>query len=200
MVPPGWPAASRTRRLTRFALLLAVATILHVIEGSFPPPMPVPGAKLGLANIVSLVCLAVLGLRSALLLTILRTLLGSLLQGSFLGFGFILSFGAGMASTLAMGLIYHGFGRRFSLVGVSLFGALVHNVTQLALAGLIVRHFGILSYLPYMLLGSLPTGTMTGLAATAALSARGSALREWLAGTRANGNGPPPSEAQPLRP
>lgn len=179
---PGRSSASRTKYLTRFALLLAVATILHVVEASFPPPLPVPGAKLGLANIVSLVCLAVLGLRPALLLTVLRTILGSLLQGSFLGFGFVLSFGAGLASTLAMGLLHHGFGRRFSLVGVSLFGALIHNLTQLALAGLVVNHFGIISYLPYMLLGSLPTGAMTGLAAFAALNARGAALQHWLTG------------------
>jgi hypothetical protein len=50
----------------------------------------------------------------------------------------------------------------------------------LALAGLVVNHFGIISYLPYMLLGSLPTGAMTGLAAIAALDARSAALRHWL--------------------
>lgn len=179
---PGRSSASRTKYLARFALLLAVATILHIVEASFPPPLPVPGAKLGLANIVSLVCLVVLGLRPALLLTVLRTILGSLLQGSLLGFGFVLSFGAGLASTLAMGLLHRGFGRRFSLVGVSLFGALTHNLTQLALAGLVVSHFGIISYLPYMLLGSLPTGAMTGLAAIVALNAQDAALRHWLTG------------------
>ena len=180
MASTGSPASAATKRLTRFAMLLAIAVILHVVEGMFPPPLPVPGAKLGLANIAALICLSTLGLRSALLLTGLRTVLGSLLQGSFLGFGFVLSFGAGIVSTLAMGLLQRGAGRRFSLIGLSLFGALLHNLTQLALAGLVVGHFGILSYLPYMLLGSLPTGAMTGLVAVAALSARGAALSSWL--------------------
>ena len=181
----GEPAAAgavRARRVTRFALLLAVAAILHTVEGAFPPPLPLPGARLGLANIVSLLVLVTAGLRPALLLTLTRTILGAVLQGSLLGFGFLLSFGAGMASTLAMGMLYHGFGRRFSLVGVSLFGALTHNVTQLALAAAIVGSVGIVAYLPYMLLGSLPTGLMTGLAATAALNARQGMLREWITG------------------
>lgn len=179
----------RTRRLTRFAMLVAMAVVLHVVEGMFPPPIPVPGAKLGLANIAGLVCLDAIGLRPALLLTLLRTTLGSLITGSFLGFGFLLSFGAGAVSMVAMGLLKHLGGRRFSLVGISLLGALVHNITQLAIAALIVRNVGILGYLPYMLLGSLPTGAATGVAAYAALETQGSALRRWLAGAVSTASG-----------
>jgi heptaprenyl diphosphate synthase len=194
MLLTGSPASAGTKRLTRFAMLLAIAVILHVVEGGLPPPLPVPGAKLGLANVAALICLSALGLKPALLLTGLRTVLGSLLQGSFLGFGFVLSFGAGLVSTLSMGFLQRMAGRRFSLIGLSLCGALIHNLTQLALASLVVRHFGILSYLPYMLLGSLPTGALTGLVAIAALSARGAALSSWLAGSGPAGGRPGPDE------
>ncbi len=179
----------RTRFLARFAMLVAMAVILHIVEGLFPPPLPVPGAKLGLANIAGLICLEAAGLRPALLLTLSRTVLGSLLTGSLLGFGFLLSFGAGMVSMLSMGVLKGLGGRRFSLIGISLFGALTHNLAQLAIAAIIVRNFGILGYLPYMLLGSLPTGAATGIAAFAALETHGAALRRWLRGVPAAAGG-----------
>lgn len=169
-----------SRFVAQFSLLLASAVVLHTVEGLFPPVLPVPGAKLGLANVVTLICLVTLGLRTALLLTAMRTVLGSLLGGSLLGFGFVLSFGAGTVSALAMGLLRGAGGDRFSLVGLSLFGAVVHNLTQLALAAWIVRHAGIFAYLPYMLLSSVPTGVLTGIAAVCAMRARGAALVSWL--------------------
>jgi heptaprenyl diphosphate synthase len=173
------PGRVHARRLTQFSLLVATAVILHVVEGMFPPPVPVPGAKVGLANIVSLVCLVAFGARAAFLLAAMRTVLGSLLGGGLFGFGFLLSFGAALMSVAGMVLL-RGFGRqRFSLIGVSLFGALVHNVTQLGLAALIVRHIGVFVYLPYMLMGSLPTGALTGVAALYVLRARGEAFATW---------------------
>jgi heptaprenyl diphosphate synthase len=166
--------------LTQFALLLAAAVVLHAVEGLFPPPAPIPGAKLGLANIATLICLATLGLRATLALTAARTVLSSVIAGGLLGFGFLLSFGAGMTSALAMGLVKLAGKDRFSLVGLSLAGAVAHNLAQLGLAALVIRHAGIIVYLPYMLLGSLPTGVLTGAAALYALRARGAALGKWL--------------------
>lgn len=179
MNPPGPATAGR---VTRLSLLVVAAVVLHAAEGLLPPPLPVPGAKLGLANIVGLVTLVALGPRQALILVVARTVLGSLLGGGLLGFGFALSFGAGIAATAAMILLHRAGGRRFSLIGISLFGAVVHNLAQLSLAALLVGHWGILAYLPYLLLGSLPTGALTGVAAHAALAARGYALGQWLHG------------------
>jgi heptaprenyl diphosphate synthase len=169
-----------TSRLTQFSLLVATAVILHAVEGMFPPPLPVPGARVGLANIVSLVCLIAFGARAAFLLAGLRTVLGSLIGGGLFGFGFILSFGAAIVSVAGMALLRAVGRERFSLVGLSLFGALVHNITQLGLAALIVRHAGVFAYLPYMLMGSLPTGALTGVAATYVMMARNATLALWL--------------------
>jgi len=178
--PPGGVGLARASLLTQFSMLLASAVVLHALEGLFPPLIPVPGARLGLANIATLVCLFTFGFRSALLLTALRTLLGSMVAGGLLGFGFVLSFGAGIASTVAMGLLRAAGGERFSILGTSLLGAVVHNLAQLSLAALVIRHAGIFAYLPYMLLSSLPTGALTGLTAYYALRARGAALSKWL--------------------
>lgn len=176
----GAPIHPQARRLTQFSLLVSSAVILHAVEGMFPPPLPVPGARVGLANIVSLVCLVAFGARAAFLLAGLRTVLGALIGGGLFGFGFILSFGAAIASVAAMASLRAVGRERFSLIGLSLFGALVHNLTQLALAALIVRHAGVFAYLPYMLMGSLPTGAITGVAAAYVLSARNAAFSVWL--------------------
>ncbi|MDP2872172.1 MAG: Gx transporter family protein [Bacillota bacterium] len=180
MTPAKPEQTARARRLTQFSLLVATAVVLHVVESMFPPPLPVPGARLGLANIVSLVCLDAFGARAAFLLAGMRTVLGGLLGGGLLGFGFLLSFGAALASVAGMALLRSVGRERFSIVGLSLFGALVHNVTQLTLAALIVRHAGVFAYLPYMLMGSLPTGALTGVAATYVLRARNAAFAMWL--------------------
>lgn len=172
---------SPARSVTRFGLLLAAGVVLHAVEGLFPPPAPIPGAKLGLANITTLVCLSTLGLRAALALTAARTALAATISGGLLGFGFLLSFGAGLTSALAMGLLKLAGKERFSLVGLSVAGAVAHNLAQLGLAALVIRHAGIIVYLPYMLLGSLPAGLLTGGAAVYALRARGAALGKWLA-------------------
>jgi heptaprenyl diphosphate synthase len=198
----GRDGGPRTPRLALFAALLGLALVLHVVESWFPPPLPVPGAKLGLANVISLVGLVILGLPAALGLAALRAVLGSLISGSFLSFGFLLSFGAALASVTAMWLLSATGKGRFSLVGLSLGGALVHNLTQLGLAAVIVRQIALFGYLPYMLLGSLPTGALTGLAATYALRARGAALATWLrsawagggAGSAGPGSTGPPGE------
>lgn len=152
----------KTRKMTLVAILVALATVLHIIEAFFPSPLPIPGAKLGLANIVTLLTLVLFGWKTGFLVAFLRIMLGSLLSGSFLTTGFFLSFSGAMASTLAMALCLYFFSG-FSLIGVSLAGAVFHNLGQLAMAALIIEHIGIFYYLPVLLLASIPTGILTGL-------------------------------------
>jgi len=152
----------KTRKMTLVAVLVALATVLHVIESFFPSPLPIPGAKLGLANIVTLLALVLFGWKTGFQVALLRILLGSLLSGSFLSTGFFLSLSGGMVSFLGMALCLSVFSG-FSLVGVSLAGAISHNMGQLAMAALLIEHVGIFYYLPVLLLASIPTGLLTGL-------------------------------------
>jgi heptaprenyl diphosphate synthase len=156
---------NRTRHIVLLALFVTIASILHVVESYLPVPLPVPGVKLGLANVVSLVVIVVYSWREALYVSILRVVLGSLMGGTFLGFTFMMSMGGALVSTMAMFFARRFFLPPFSLVGVSVLGAVVHNITQLLIAAIAINSWNLLWYLPYMLLFAIPTGIITGFVA-----------------------------------
>jgi len=150
----------------KIALLVSLACILQIAESLIPHP--VPGLRLGLANIITLVALVNLGFGYALEITVLRTVLSSFIMGTFMSPGFILSFAAGVMSTLVMGSLYWlaraTKQRLFSIVGISVAGALAHNIVQLGLAYLIlVRHAGIFIFLPWLSIGAIFIGWFTGV-------------------------------------
>ncbi|MEW6523368.1 MAG: Gx transporter family protein [Bacillota bacterium] len=157
------PRTSRTFFLVYLALLVAMAMALHALEAMMPLPHVVPGAKLGLANIIALYAVVMLGLRSALVVSVLRTFLGSLVSGTFLTFGYMLSFSGALLSTVVMWAVYRVARGRVSLVGVSIAGAVTHNLTQLGMAALLLRQLAILVYLPHLLFFAIPTGMFIGL-------------------------------------
>ncbi len=158
---------NRLNYLTYLAVLITFAVVIHTVESALPLPMPVPGVRLGLANIITLLTLIMFGLRSGLLIAILRSVLGSLFVGGLLGFGFWLSITAGVTSCLTMALVLLLQKKGLvSLISVSVLGAAVHNLTQLGLASLIIANPDLLiGYYPLLLLLSVPTGIFTGITA-----------------------------------
>jgi len=133
-------------------------------------PHPIPGLRLGLANVITLISLVTMGFGYALEITILRTILGSFIMGTFMSPAFILSFSGGLLSTLIMGLFYwlSSFDKRYrlSIVGISIAGALTHNTVQLYLAYLLlVKHPGIFVFLPWLSIGAVIMGWFTGICA-----------------------------------
>jgi heptaprenyl diphosphate synthase len=158
----------KDRKIYQIALLVSLACILQISESMIPHP--VPGLRLGLANMVTLTTLVLLGFRHAMEVAIIRTILSALIIGTFMSPGFILSFAAAIASTLMMGLLYwlSGVQRlcRFSIIGISILGAFCHNMVQLALAYLLlVKHSGIFVFFPWLSIGSLATGWVVGTVA-----------------------------------
>lgn len=154
---------NKTRRLVLLALFIAIASVLHVVESWIPFPLPVPGIKLGLANIVSLVIIATLGWRDAIYVVVVRVFLASLFGGAFLGPAFAMSLSGAIGSTVVMVYVYQNWRSVFSLIGISILGAVAHNVSQIVVAALIVSSGTLLWYLPYLLLFALPTGWVTGM-------------------------------------
>ena len=152
-----------TRRVTNLALLVSIGLVLSIIESTFPPLLPVTGAKLGLANIATVIALYMFGPWMALEVTVLRSVIGGLLRGSVVGL--FLSFSGGLVSTLVMIFLYVLFDGTFSVVGVSVAGAVTHNVVQLLAAYLLVRHLALFYYMPYLILIAVPTGLFVGFAA-----------------------------------
>lgn len=152
----------KARKVGAMGMLVALGLLLQIVEGSLPPVIPLPGAKLGLANLATLVALVYLGPMEALGVNFLRCLLGGLLRGSFVGL--LISLSAGTAATVFMVALY--FLPVFSLMGVSIAGAVVHNAVQLAVALWLVGFPGLRHYLPFLLLVALPTGAVIGWVAT----------------------------------
>ena len=153
----------------RIALLSAYAVGLHGMESLIPSP--VPWMRLGLANIITVITLVLYGMKPAIMVTLIRVLVSSLLTGTFLGPAFILSFGGGLASTVAMGLVYSAVPGLFGIIGISIIGALSHNITQLFFAYfLFVPRIGaILTIAPFIILTGSLTGLVNGIVSDAAI-------------------------------
>lgn len=149
----------------RIAFLSAYALALHGFESMVPSP--IPWLRLGLSNIVTLVTLYLYGLRPAMMVTMIRVLLGSLFLGTFLGPAFFLSLAGGLAGTLSMGAALTAFPRLFSPLGISLIGALFHNAGQLSIAYImfVQRIEAVLIIAPFLLAAGTLTGLVNGIAA-----------------------------------
>ncbi len=154
----------RLQRLSRLAMLMALATIVHTAEAFLP--VTVLWFRFGFANIIGLVTLYLFGLKDALLVTWGRIFLGSLVVGMLWSPAFMLSLCGGTCAVIAMGLTLRADGKIFSVIGVSVIGAICHNAGQLAAAYIIlIRHEGVLLFLPPMLLTAVGTGIVNGIAA-----------------------------------
>ena len=150
-----------TKQLTLCAVLTAMALALSYLENFFPLSLaiPIPGVKLGLANIVTVFALHVLGPGQAMLILLARCLLGAVFAGNMNAL--IFSLLGGVSAMLVM--IGVSRWRRLSVYGVSVGGAAAHNCGQVAAAVLTLGNTAPLYYLPILLGVSLFTGALTGL-------------------------------------
>lgn len=154
-------ADARDHRIARYA---AAAIALTVAEAAIP--LPLPGVKPGLANIVTLVVLARYGWRDAAWVSLLRVIGGSLLLGQFLAPGFFLSLAGALASLAVLGLASRLPSRWFGAVSQSVLAAFAHIAAQLVVARLwLVPHDGIFYLAPIFALAALLFGLANGLAA-----------------------------------
>lgn len=152
----------KIRKILFLSLIVATGICLHIIESSIPVPFIVPGAKLGLANIVNLITLVLFGFRSAIVVAITRCIVATLGTGAVTSFFYSIS--GALFSTLIMWVVYKYCSRFFSLIGVSIFGSISHNIAQLTVASIMIHNPLIFTYLPIMILVSLFTGYFVGLA------------------------------------
>lgn len=155
---------SPTHRLVLIALLTALAITLMAVERLIPFTIAIPGVKLGLANVVTLTALYLFRWRDTLTIILLRVLLGSLILGSFSAFMF--SLGGALLAFLVMAVLTTFLPRLFSTVGISICGAVAHNVGQLLVAAVVVQNLRIVSYLPILLVSAIGTGLITGYTVT----------------------------------
>ena len=154
---------AKTKKLALMAMLTAASLIVFVIEAQIPAPVPVPGVKLGLANVITLVSMLLLGRREAGLILFVRIAMGSVFAGGVSGF--IFSICGGVLAYAVMCLTVRAFPLKMLWV-VSALGAVAHNIGQLIAAVAITRTAALLVYAPVLLASGIVTGVFTGLAAT----------------------------------
>lgn len=157
----------KTRILVQNAILVALALALSYIERFIPLQLliPLPGVKLGLANIVTLIALYTLGPNQAFRIVVLRCTLGSLFGGGITGLLFSLT--GGVLSMGVMSLCKRW--SLFSVYGISILGAAAHSIGQVTVAMLLMQSVHIGLYLAYLLGVALFTGFATGAACAGAL-------------------------------
>lgn len=143
--------AQTAKRITTLSMLVAIGSVMYLLESLIPFPLPVPGGRWGFSNFVLLLAVNGLSLRDTLYLAIGKTVVGGLLTSRLGTPGFIMGISGIVASALLMWLLSRS--RLFGMAGVSLAGAAVSNLVQLFVAAwLIVRSGEILYLYPYMLL------------------------------------------------
>lgn len=152
----------KTKKLVFMALLTAISLVIWVIEAQIPPPIPVPGVKLGLASVVTLTAMVLLGRKEALAVLLARVFLAAVFAGSFSAILFSLT--GGLFSWAVMALLLKPFSGRLEWV-ISVFGAIAHNAGQLLAAILVTKTASLVSFAPVLLASAVATGAFTGVIA-----------------------------------
>ena len=151
----------KTRKLTTLGLSVGLALILSYVESLLPPLVAVPGVKVGLPNVVILFLLYRYGWKEAGAVSLVRLLLSAALFTGFAAFLYGLS--GAVLSLLGSALLKRT--DRFSPLGVSVAGGVLHNLGQIAFAALVLDSGYIFAYLPVLLLSGTVAGALVGLLA-----------------------------------
>lgn len=150
------------RKQIFLGLMVAIAVAIGFIETMVPLPVPLPGARLGLSNVVVLTTIVVFGSKEGFTVAILKSVLLMLVTGNVTSF-FYSGTGA-LLSSLAMIISLRTI-KSASLIGISFIGSFFHNLGQIATAIVMVHNMGLLTYLPLLLILGLFTGYFVGLTA-----------------------------------
>ena len=156
------PPVKGTRRITLLALLTAIALTIFMIEAQLPVLVPIQGVKLGLANIITVYAVFVLGPGDALLILCARVFLGAVFSGQMMTL--LYSMGGGLLAWLAMVGLRKLLTRK-QIWLCSPVAAVFHNLGQLLVAAGVMKTWAVKAYLPYLLLSGIITGLFTGLCA-----------------------------------
>ncbi len=150
-----------SKRITTVALLLSVSLVLHYAESMIPVFQILPGGKIGLANLVTLLAFSWFGFGTALLVGLLRCALSSVFSGVLTMF---LYSGVGTVfSLLTMWLFKRLFPEKVSVIGRSILGAFSFNLGQILVCSLVLESGHIFSYLPVLSFISAFSGLLTGV-------------------------------------
>ena len=153
---------TKTRKLTTLGLLTAIALTIFLVEAQIPPMVPLPGVKLGLANIVTVFTVYALCPKDAGLVLSARIFLGAVFAGNF---STIFYSAAGGVCAILVIIALKKILKRHQLWVAGCLGAIAHSVGQMAMAMFLLGTPSVIVYLPVMIIVSIITGLFTGLCA-----------------------------------
>ena len=152
----------KTRKLTTLSLLCAIALTIFMVEAQIPALVPIPGIKLGLANIVTVFTVFAIGAKEGALVLAVRIFLGAVFAGNF---STIFYSAAGGALAMGVTILSRKFLTKKQLWVAGVLGAIAHSVGQMGMAVALTGTPGLAVYLPVMIVVSIITGCFTGLCA-----------------------------------
>ena len=152
----------KTKKLTLLGLLTAIALTIFMVEARIPSPVPIPGVKLGLANIVTVFAVFAIGSREGALVLAVRIFLGAVFAGNF---STIFYSAAGGVCAIAVTVLLKRILTEKQLWVAGCMGAIAHSLGQMAMAVLLTGTPSLALYLPVMIVISIFTGLFTGLCA-----------------------------------
>ncbi len=153
---------NKVKNIAFYGVMIALALIFSYLESFIPIEalIPIPGVKLGLANIVVLFALYTMRPRDAFIIAVIRIIMSGLLFGNVMTIAY--SMAGGMFSLLVMWLLKK---TKLSMMGVSMVGGICHNIGQLTVAVLLTETVRIAYYLPVLLISGMLTGLLMGVVA-----------------------------------
>ena len=149
------------RRVATLSVLTAMGLIMFMVESLFPP-LFLPGAKMGLSNIFSLLTVIVLGPTEAIILVVVRTVLGSIFTGNISTLMYSLT--AGLVSVVVSIILVEFIYPKVSIVAISVVAAVMHNLTQNIVFCLVSNTPEMFSYMPWLALLGVVAGIIVGFA------------------------------------
>lgn len=152
---------SLSRKVAFYGIFTALAIIISYFERFIPMPIPVPGIKLGLANVVVLIILYSLGNKAAFGVSMIRVFIAGFLFSGMTGILYSLSGGILSFCTMAAAKKT----KLFSPIGVSVVGGVFHNMGQIVVAALVVSNYKLLYYVPVLVVMGVIAGVVTGVIA-----------------------------------
>lgn len=150
-----------SKKVAFYGVFAALAILMGYVESLFPPPVPVQGVKLGLANVIVLIVLYFMGAKAALGINVIRVVISALLFSGFSGFLYSIA-GAGVSFII---MVLAKKIKSSGIIGVSVLGGVAHNIAQIGVAAAVLNTPGLFYYLPVLIISGVVMGVITGIAA-----------------------------------
>ncbi|MBS4930417.1 MAG: Gx transporter family protein [Clostridiales bacterium] len=146
------------KKVANYGVLVTLALVASYVETLIPISLGVPGAKIGLANLITIVALFLMGWKDAFAISIIRIVLAGFLFGNL--FAIFYSLAGALLSLLIMMLLKK---LEFGTVAVSCAGGVAHNIGQISFAALLVENSRLFYYLPILLIAGVLAGIVIGI-------------------------------------